>query len=195
MSKVIDVYSIFSVSVMFSFLYNDQSNELRRPVPVVHPKLEELPASSQGYSTNNKYPSFPPLMCDGRCVQASWQPEAELNNAILQRNNIKSNWEYRQYLTANAPEIMRQNFIESATDVGYYERNYRDAGGAAAPVLATSTSRPFLYASVLDPPAHLGENGSDLKNEYLTLEMLNIRQFAPVVSQEELLRMRGRSGV
>jgi hypothetical protein len=180
---------------MFSFLYNDQGNELRRPVPVVYPKLEELPASSQGYSTNNKYPSFPPLMCDGRCVQASWQPEAELNNAILQRNNIKSNWEYRQYLTANAPEIMRQNFIESATDVGYYERTYRNAGGDAAPIRATSTSHPFLYASVLDAPAHLGNTETDLKVDYLTRELLAAKQFAPAVTQEELLRMRGRSGV
>ena len=180
---------------MFSFLYNDQSNEIKRPVPIVYPKFEELPASSQGYTTNNKYPSFPPLMCDGRCVQASWQPEADLNNAILKRNNIQSNWEYRQYLTANAPEIMRQNFIESATDVGYYERNYRDVGGDAAPILATSASRPFLYASVLDPPAHLGNKDSDLKAEYLTREMLAAKQFVPAVSQEELLRMRGRSSV
>ena len=178
---------------MFSFLYNDQSNELRRQVPVVYPKFEELPASSQGYSTNNKYPSFPPLMCDGRCVQASWQPEADLNNAILKRNNIQSNWEYRQYLTANAAEIMRQNFIESATDVGYYERNYRDAAsGNAAPVY---TGRPFLYASVLDPQQPLGDNRSDLKAEYLTREMLAVRQFAPAVTQEELLRMKGRAGV
>ena len=185
---------------MFSFLYNDQSNETNsmtgRQVPLVFPKWEELPASSQGYATNNKYPSFPPLMCDGRCVQASWQPEADLNNAILKKNNIRSNWEYRQYLTANAPEIMRQNFIESATDVGYYERNYRDVGGGeAAPILATSTSRPFLYTSVLDMPGHLGNVDTDLKAEYLTREMLAVKQFAPAVTQEELLRMKQRSSI
>jgi hypothetical protein len=181
---------------MFSFLYNNPSNEMKslngQLIPVVFPNLDNLPKSAQGYTTNNKYPDFPPLMADGRSMQASWQPEADANNAILQRNNIKSNWEYRQFLTNNAPEIMRQNFIESATDVGYYERNNVGENSEATfqPISATSMSRPFLYSSILEPAMHLGNVDTDLKMNYLSREQLQAQQFAPVVTQDELLRMK-----
>ena len=187
---------------MFSFLNNSPSNETNsldnRKIPVVFPKIDDLPKSAQGYSTNNKYPNFPPLMCDGRCVQASWQPEAELNNSILRQNGIRSNWEYRQYLTGNAPEIMRQNFIESATDIGYYDRNFRDVASSIdadfKPVSATSTSRPFLYATSLDQPAHLGNISTDLRANYLSREQLAAQQFAPVITQDQLIRMKQSGG-
>jgi hypothetical protein len=180
---------------MFSFLNNDPTNEINslnnQRIPVVHPPLDHLPKSAQGYQTNNKYPSFPPLMCDGRCVIASWQPEADVNQAILKSNNIQSNWEYRQYLTNNAPEIMRRNFIESATDVGYYERNVRDAADPQfSPVTAQSSAHPVLYTSMFDSPQHLGNVNTDLKTTYLSREQLHAQQVAPVVTQEELIRLQ-----
>ena len=181
---------------MFSFLYNNPSNEIKslngQRIPVVFPNLDNLPKSAQGYTTNNKYPDFPPLMSDGRSMQASWQPEADVNNAILKQNNIKSNWEYRQFLTNNAPEIMRHNFIESATDVGYYERNNVSENNEASfqPISATSMSRPFLYSSILEPAMHLGNVDTDLKTDYLSREQLQAQQFAPVVTQDEFLRLK-----
>ena len=176
---------------MFSFL-NNPSNEINslngQRIPIVFPKLDDLPKSAQGYSTNNKYPDFPPLMADGRSVMASWQPETEANQAILQRNGIKTNWEYRQFLTNNAPEIMKRNFIESATDVGYYERNATDVGESQFQPI--STSRVVAYSSILEPASHLGNVNTDLKTEYLSREQLNSQQFVPVVTQDELLRMK-----
>jgi hypothetical protein len=122
---------------------------------------------------------------------AAWQPEADVNNDIIQRNGIRSNWEYRQYLTNNAPEIMRRNFIDSANDIGYYARNATEAGDAQ-PILATSLSRPFMYSSILEQPSHLGNENTDLKTEYLTKEQLNAQQFSPVITQDELIRMTQR---
>ena len=184
---------------MFSFLQNDTGNDIntysQHLVPVAFPTIDDLPKNAQGYNTNNRYLGFPPLMCDGRCLVASWQPEADANNAILKRNNIQSNWEYRQYLTRNAPEIMRRNFVESANDIGYYERNATEIGETnAQPILATSLSRPFMYSSVLEQPAHLGNENTDLKMEYLTREQLNAQQFSPVITQDELLRMTSQRG-
>lgn len=176
---------------MFSFLHNDNGNDLNRPVPVAFPTIDDLPKNAQGYTTNNRYLGVPPLMCDGRSLIASWQPEADANNAILKRNNIQSNWEYRQYLTNNAPEIMRRNFMESANDIGYYVRNATELGDAK-PILATSMSRPFMYSSVLETPSHLGNENTDLKTEYLTREQLSAQQFSPVVTQDELIRMTSR---
>jgi hypothetical protein len=179
---------------MFSFLHNDTGNDInsynQNLVPVAFPTLENLPQNAQGYTTNNRYGGFPPLMCDGRCLISSWQPEADVNNSILKQNYIRSNWEYRQYLTNNAPTIMRQNFVESANDVGYYERNATDIGEPNyKPMLATSMSRPFLYSGLFEAPAHLGNENTDLKTDYLSREQLNAQQFSPVVTQDELLRM------
>ncbi len=180
--------------MMFSFLHNDNGNDInthsQNVVPVAFPTTDDLPHNAQGYSANNRFAGFPPLMCDGRCLIASWQPEADINNQLLQKNNIRSNWEYRQYLTNNAPAIMRENFISSANDVGYYERNATEIGEPNyKPISATSISRPFMYSSILEPPTHLGNENTDLKTEYLTREQLNARHFSPVVTQDELLRM------
>ena len=63
------------------------------------PKKEEKQLSYDGYSTNNQYSEFPPMMKDGRSIVSSWQPESHINKEIKKQNNIKSNWEYpRPYL-------------------------------------------------------------------------------------------------
>ena len=82
-------------------------------IAVVHPTLQELHPSSQGYAANNMYPGFPPLMSDGRALIASWQPEEVENQLLLQSSGIQSNWEYRKYLTHNAKSNMRTNFTEA----------------------------------------------------------------------------------
>ena len=68
------------------------------------------PAQYLGYSSNNIYHTFPPLMADGREVGTTYQPESQINNELIKTQNIKSNWEYRKYLTENAVSIMKQNF-------------------------------------------------------------------------------------
>jgi hypothetical protein len=54
---------------------------------------------------NNFYPNFPALMSDGRSF-SNWQPTAVLNEQIRRRDNIKTNWDYRQYLQKNADSII-----------------------------------------------------------------------------------------
>ena len=183
---------------MFSFLQNDNGNDIntynQHRVALSFPTMDDLPKNAQGYHANNRYDGFPPLMCDGRSLIASWQPEADMNNEIIKRNGIQSNWEYRQYLTNNAPEIMRRNFIDSANDIGYYARNATEIGETnAQPLLATSQSQPFMYSSILEQPRHLGNENTDLKTDYLTREQLNAQQFSPVVTQDEIIRMTRRA--
>jgi hypothetical protein len=76
------------------------------------------PPQYLGYSSsNNVYPTFPPLMSSGREIKTNLQPEAVTNNEIIKRENITSNWEYRKYLQANAVQIMKQDFIISKNQV------------------------------------------------------------------------------
>lgn len=161
---------------MFSFLnkHTAQVGSVDGEIlALAFPTQNELPPSAHGYHTNNLYDGFPPIMADSRSLIASWQPEAFINNQILKDSGIKSNWEYRRYLTQNAEKIMRDNFSESANDIGYYV-NDGIAVGPPAPKI-----RP-----------HMGE--SDLKELYISREELQSRRIAPVLTQDELLRIRGR---
>ena len=51
--------------------------------------------------SNNIHFDFPPIMSDGRNF-AKWQPGAKINQEIRKENDIKSNWQYRQFLTENS---------------------------------------------------------------------------------------------
>lgn len=163
-------------------------------IAVVHPSAQELPKSALGYSTNNVYPGFPPLMNDGRALIASWQPDAVLNQSLLQSSGIKTNWEYRKFLTHNANDIMRRNFTEAANDMGYY---IQERKGAANPnfvpifsAMQKKHAQPTKYNSYLEPEQGFGQFESDLKANYLSREQLQARMAAPVVTQDQLLRMQ-----
>lgn len=176
---------------MFSSLYNQsglQSQTIDNAYPVIK---ETVPQSSLGYKTNNKYAQFPPLMADGRSVTSTWQPEAVINADLIDRNNIKSNWEYRNFLTQNANEIMKYNFLESSNDVGYYKRPIDIPSiNSNAYVLSQNSYTPYLYRSLTDNSQPKGFVSSDLKNLYLSREQLESRKISPVITQDQLLKQQ-----
>jgi hypothetical protein len=124
-----------------------------------------------GYSANNKYNDFPPLMNDGRAVVASYQPESTINNEIIVSNNIKSNWEYRRYLQNNAMEIMDKNFKEACNDTGAYAKVYDLT--TSEEVVKGITNQPFLYDINNAEIKPFGYASSDLKTSYLSREELS----------------------
>ena len=139
------------------------------------------PQSTYGYQTNTRWLSFPPLMSDGRSVTSTWQPESTLNNQIIKENGIKSNWEYRKFLRANANEIMAHNFKEACNDTGYHMT--RDLN--APQVEPKSVVTPYLYKNTFDNTRVFPEN-SDLKQLYLSREQLESRKVAPTLSMNNL---------
>ena len=58
--------------------------------------------------SNNIHFDYPPIMMDGRNF-ADWQPGAVINERIRQDAHIKSNADYRKYLTNNADNIIKYN--------------------------------------------------------------------------------------
>jgi hypothetical protein len=122
-------------------------------------------------------------MSDGRSIQASWQPEAVRNNAIIQENNIKSNWQYRQYLTHHATDIMRMDMTDAANDVGYYQR-YLDLNQEDN--YPKGLNQPYTQ-NVARTPGYI-DHSSDLKNSYMSREQLESRMISPVITQAELLK-------
>ena len=153
-----------------------------------YPEVKEtVPPNERGYKTNNKYPNMPPLMNDGRSINASWQPNATANNKIISDNNIKSNWMYRQYLTKNAKNIMEENFKTSANDKGYNNRPI-DLPNIQSNNVNFEASGPYLFKSTLDNATPFGKSESDLKETYLTREQLYARKVSPVITQEQLIK-------
>ena len=147
---------------------------------------ETIPLTERGYKTNNKYPKFPPLMHDSRSITASWQHDAVTNAKIIETNRIKSNWEYRKYLTENAKSVMEQSFRESSNDLGYNSRFTEAPNIQSNQFVGKNT--PAVYTSVYDNTSVLGRSMSDLKHDYLTREELHSRTFSPVITQEQLIK-------
>lgn len=50
--------------------------------------------------------------------KAAWQPNSQLNNEIRKQNNIRSNWEYRTYMTQHANVIRKYNTVEAQQSIG-----------------------------------------------------------------------------
>lgn len=153
---------------MFSFLSKPENNSNNQ---------EYIPKSTLGYGANSLYPGFPPIMMDGRSITASYQPEAVLNNALIKELGVQSNWEYRNYLTKNAVDIMKYNYRESSNDVGYFKR-YQDT--------PKEYNVPFLYPSFISNETPNGYQNSDLKSMYLSREQLNARKVEPTIKKDLL---------
>jgi hypothetical protein len=119
-------------------------------------------------------------MTDGRNY-AKWQPGAVINEQIRQENNIKTSWQYRQYLTTNADAIIKSNQLDACDECCY------------CPALRTGESvpnTPFLYKSCMEKSQPYGYENSDLKNVYLTSYQLQARMVAPAITQEQLLQQQ-----
>lgn len=156
---------------MFSFTQS-QSSTLENAFPVIR---ETVPKSRLGYSSNNVYEGFPPLLSDGRSISASYQQDTVTNQAIKNQNGIQSNWEYRKYLQKNANLVLKQNFLSASNDCGYFSR-YADP--------TTEENRqgkgyPYLYSELLDNTREKHYAESDLKNIYLTREQLSSLKRSP----------------
>lgn len=171
-------------STYMAFNSHFKSHNLECAYPVIK---ETIPATSLGYSTNNKYPEFPPIMNDGRPITATWQPESSINEDLIERNNIKSNWEYRKFLTENSNMIAEYNFRESSSDIGYYKRPIDIPSIQSNTIKDDIKNTPYTFPSISDNTRPDGYSSSDLKDIYLSREQLEARKISPVITQAQLL--------
>jgi hypothetical protein len=161
---------------MFSFTYNNNDNGNGNGIGIGNDMKYTgitIPKSDLGYKTNNQYPKFPPKMADGRSVISSWQPESAMNEDIIRKNGIASNWIYRKYLTDNSKKIMEENYRQMCNDTGYQLPSYVNSGDKG--------QSPYTYTSLYDKTQPTGFENSDLKQLYLSREELNSRKVIPVI--------------
>lgn len=130
---------------------------------------------------NNIHFGFPPLMADGRNF-ADWLPGDQINQKIREENDIKTNAQYRSYLTKNAESIMKQNMEEACDQCCTCPARYGDN--------QPETNTPFLYKSCTESTQPFGYQNSDLKELYLNEYQLQARLSAPIMTQYEYLQGR-----
>jgi len=116
---------------------------------------------------NNVYPDFPAIMSDGRNY-TTYQPEAVINNAIREKENIQSNWDYRKYLTQNATTIIKYNKLQTCVQNG--NTSY------LTPNLFSGTP-VFFHNSFGEDKM----NKSDLKSPYLSRQQLQLQYISPTI--------------
>lgn len=131
-----------------------------------------IPKSALGYATNNVYSAFPPLMADGRSLVATDQNETIINGSLLKTSGVKSNWDYRNFLTQNSEQIYSANKTNAFNDVGYYERLYGNPNTG-------SKNNGYSVVPAAGGDAQKRRVEGDLKHNYLTREELNSRIYAP----------------
>ena len=131
-------------------------------------------------SSHNVYFDFPPIMTDGRNF-SGWQPGNAVNESIRRAENIKTNWDYRRYLTTNADQIMSINRVDAVNISGHGQVEFN------AYEQENQRNVPFMYSSVMDKREPFGYVPSDLKDIYLSREALQSRMVAPEITQEQIL--------
>lgn len=121
-------------------------------------------------NTNTTYYTVTPV----NPQEASWQPDAAINNKIHSDAGLTSNWKYRQYMQGNANHIMKYNTMEYI----YASGNNPYAVSNKIP----SANVPYKFSSIYDPniPSY-GYSNSDLKQDFLKKQQISGRMIAPSI--------------
>ena len=106
--------------------------------------------------------------------EASWQPDAVINNKIHIESGITSNWKYRQYMQNNAKHIMKYDSMEYVYASGNnpYTDIYTDTNNSNS-----NSKVPFMFTSLHEP--NNGFSNSDLKQDFLKKQQMSARMISP----------------
>ena len=148
--------------------------------------------------SNNIHFDYPAIMSDGRNY-ANWLPGAAINEKIRKDEGIKTNWDYRRYLTQNADTIIRNNQIAACDECcavpnATYSSNtnevsYESSQNQLPKGMYVQSQTPYLYKSCSDNSRpNYGYQESDLKNMYASSLNLKSRMITPVVTQAQILK-------
>lgn len=131
--------------------------------------------------SNNIHFDYPPLMSDSRNY-TNWTPACRINQKFFQKQGIRSNFQYRQYLINNANSIMKKNFNNACDNCGVCSYGTPLEKGNE-----NKNEFKYLYKSCRDATRPYGYEDSDMKNLYLSRQELQSQLSAPYMSQESYL--------
>ena len=97
---------------------------------------------------NNIHFDSPAIMSDGR-TYSNWQPCAVINENIRVRENINTNWDYRNYLQSNANSIMTLNQRSACDQTGCIPVNNKISKYAPSDLKQVYLSRQQLQEDIV----------------------------------------------
>jgi len=115
-------------------------------------------------ASNNIHFNYPPIMMDGRNYGTNLS-HSIINDKIKFKNNIKSNYSYRQFLIKNAVALMNSNKIVACDDCGACLGQFN--------TYPTTSTKKHIFIDPNDTTAPYGYETSNLKNMYLSRLKLN----------------------
>lgn len=129
-------------------------------------------------ASNNIHNEFPALMSSGN-LYTDYNTACKTNNEIKKKTGMNSNYRYRQWLINNAESVMKSNSLAACSQCCGCMNNFTHR----------HESQKYLYKSCSDNTKPFAYESSDLKNLYLSREQLQGRLSAPIMTQNELIRM------
>lgn len=117
--------------------------------------------------SNNKYFNSPALMSDGRTF-TDYRPKCVVNYELLKKNNIKSSYEYRQFLISNSNKLMKLN-----KDINYKKNNSETCN--ASPIPLESVCTIDGYTSMCE---NVNRNGIGQGNTTINMSKLD---YSPIL--------------
>ena len=121
--------------------------------------------------SNNIHFNFPPIMNDGRNY-SNYQIGASLDNKLKENANIKTNSDYRKYLQNNADSIIKNNQLNACNECSTCP--YYSSSNQNLPI-----TKPYIFDSIVSDDQPYGYETSDLKNIYLSKQILEAQMHAP----------------
>lgn len=109
--------------------------------------------------------------------EASWQPDAIINNKIHVESGITSNWKYRQYMQNNAKHIMKYDtseYVYASGNNPYMTNNNKNINQGV----------PYRFGSLYDDN-YIFSN-SDLKQDFLKKQQMSGRMVSPAFPTSKL---------
>lgn len=129
--------------------------------------------------SNNIDKTSPARMDDGRFF-TNYNLYYESEPSYKASLKMKSNHQYRKYLTDNADNVMKKN----------RELSGDNCCNCQSSPESIFNPLKYLYKSCSDTTMPYGYESSDLKNLYISRKGLNSRLSAPMVSQDQLLMFK-----
>lgn len=120
---------------------------------------------------NNIHFNYPGLMNDGR-NNGSYEVGVSLDNKLKKEANIENNSDYRRYLQINADNIIRNNQLSACDECGMCEYNSKKNENL-------KITKPYIFDSIISRVEPYGYENSDLKNIYLSRQMLESKMYGP----------------
>ena len=103
---------------------------------------------------------------------SNYEVGAALDNKLKKEANIKTNTTYRKYLQNNADSIIKNNQLSACDECStcpYYSVSAQNK----------PTTKPYIFDSIISNKQPYGYETSDLKNIYLSRQVLEAQMHAP----------------